>query len=101
VAEIEALLSKHRFVTLVGAGGVGKTSLSLQVGAVLLARFAARVAIRKSASHRLHFSSPVASSGAARLPASQNLCGCRDHRAAARRGRCGRSDTLRTASVCP
>ena len=39
VAEIEALLIEHRLVTLVGAGGVGKTSLSLQVGADLLARF--------------------------------------------------------------
>ena len=39
VAEIEALLSKHRLVTLVGTAGVGKTSLSLQVGADLLARF--------------------------------------------------------------
>jgi predicted ATPase/class 3 adenylate cyclase len=39
VTEIEALLSKHRLVTLVGAGGIGKTSLSLQVGADLLARF--------------------------------------------------------------
>jgi predicted ATPase/class 3 adenylate cyclase len=40
VAQIEALLSKYRLVTLVGSGGVGKTSLSLQVGADLLARFA-------------------------------------------------------------
>jgi predicted ATPase/class 3 adenylate cyclase len=39
VAEIEALLSRHRLVTLVGAGGIGKTSLSLQVGADLLVRF--------------------------------------------------------------
>ena len=39
MAEIEALLSRHRLVTLVGAAGVGKTSLSLQVGADLLARF--------------------------------------------------------------
>ncbi len=39
VAEIEALLSRHRLVTLVGTAGVGKTSLSLQVGADLLARF--------------------------------------------------------------
>ena len=39
MAEIEALLSRHRLVTLVGAPGVGKTSLSLQVGADLLARF--------------------------------------------------------------
>jgi predicted ATPase/class 3 adenylate cyclase len=40
VAEIEALLSGHRLVTLVGTAGVGKTSLSLQVGADLQARFA-------------------------------------------------------------
>ena len=40
LAEIEALLSVHRLVTLVGAPGVGKTSLSLQVGADLLAHFA-------------------------------------------------------------
>jgi predicted ATPase len=39
VAEIEALLSEHRSVTLVGTAGVGKTSLSLQVGDDLLARF--------------------------------------------------------------
>jgi predicted ATPase/DNA-binding winged helix-turn-helix (wHTH) protein len=39
LAEIEALLSRYRLVTLVGAAGVGKTSLSLQVGADLLARF--------------------------------------------------------------
>ena len=39
VAEVEALLSRYRLVTLVGAPGVGKTSLSLQVGADLLARF--------------------------------------------------------------
>jgi predicted ATPase/class 3 adenylate cyclase len=39
VAEIEALLSSYRLVTLFGSGGVGKTSLSLQVGADLLARF--------------------------------------------------------------
>jgi class 3 adenylate cyclase len=39
VAEIEALLSRYRLVTLFGSGGVGKTSLSLQVGADLLARF--------------------------------------------------------------
>jgi predicted ATPase/class 3 adenylate cyclase len=39
VAEIEALLSEHRLVTLVGTAGVGKTSLSLQVGAELRARF--------------------------------------------------------------
>ena len=39
VAEIEALLSRYRLVTLVGSGGVGKTSLSLQVGSDLLTRF--------------------------------------------------------------
>ncbi len=38
-AEVEALLSRHRLVTLVGAPGVGKTSLSLLVGADLLSRF--------------------------------------------------------------
>ncbi len=36
VAEIEALLLKHRVVTLVGSGGVGKTRASLQVGANVL-----------------------------------------------------------------
>jgi predicted ATPase/class 3 adenylate cyclase len=36
VAEIEALLRKHRVVTLVGSGGVGKTRASLQVGANIL-----------------------------------------------------------------
>ncbi len=39
VAEIKALLLRYRLVTLVGAAGVGKTSLSLQVGADLLAHF--------------------------------------------------------------
>jgi class 3 adenylate cyclase len=39
VAEIEALLSRYHLVTLVGTGGVGKTSLSLRVGTDLLARF--------------------------------------------------------------
>jgi predicted ATPase/DNA-binding winged helix-turn-helix (wHTH) protein len=37
--EIEALLSEYHLVTLVGTAGVGKTSLSLKVGADLLARF--------------------------------------------------------------
>ena len=36
VAEITALLAKHRLVTLVGSGGVGKTRTSLQVAANLL-----------------------------------------------------------------
>jgi predicted ATPase/class 3 adenylate cyclase len=35
-AEVEALLHRYRLVTLVGAAGVGKTSLSLQVGSNLL-----------------------------------------------------------------
>jgi predicted ATPase/DNA-binding winged helix-turn-helix (wHTH) protein len=39
LAEVEMLLSAHRLVTLVGAPGIGKTSLSLQVSADLLARF--------------------------------------------------------------
>jgi class 3 adenylate cyclase len=33
VGEVSALLAKHRVVTLIGAGGVGKTRVSLQVGA--------------------------------------------------------------------
>jgi predicted ATPase/class 3 adenylate cyclase len=36
VADVAALLRKHRVVTLIGAGGVGKTRVSLQVGANLL-----------------------------------------------------------------
>ena len=35
-AEITKLITKNRLVTLVGAGGIGKTSLSLQVGQKLL-----------------------------------------------------------------
>ncbi len=36
VADVAALLGEHRLVTLIGAGGVGKTRVSLQVGADLL-----------------------------------------------------------------
>ncbi len=36
VVDVAALLGEHRLVTLIGAGGVGKTRLSLQVGANLL-----------------------------------------------------------------
>ena len=36
IAEITALLDKHRLVTLVGSGGVGKTRTSLQVAANML-----------------------------------------------------------------
>jgi predicted ATPase/transcriptional regulator with XRE-family HTH domain len=39
VAEAKDLLARHRLLTLVGSGGVGKTRLSLQVGAELLDRF--------------------------------------------------------------
>jgi predicted ATPase/class 3 adenylate cyclase len=36
VAEIKTLLEQHRFVTLVGTGGAGKTRCAIQVGADLL-----------------------------------------------------------------
>jgi predicted ATPase/class 3 adenylate cyclase len=36
VAEIKTLLDQHRFVTLVGTGGAGKTRCAIQVGADLL-----------------------------------------------------------------
>jgi predicted ATPase/class 3 adenylate cyclase len=36
IAEITELLEEHRVVTLVGSGGVGKTRISLQVGANLI-----------------------------------------------------------------
>jgi predicted ATPase/Tfp pilus assembly protein PilF len=39
VAEVKELLDRHRLVTLVGSGGVGKTRLALQVGAELLDRY--------------------------------------------------------------
>lgn len=43
IAEITALLEKHRLVTLVGSGGVGKTRTSLQVAANHVDRFAGGV----------------------------------------------------------
>jgi predicted ATPase/transcriptional regulator with XRE-family HTH domain len=39
VGEVAELLSKHRLVTVVGAGGVGKTRLAVQLGSNLLDRF--------------------------------------------------------------
>jgi class 3 adenylate cyclase len=39
-AEIKALLKEHRLITLIGAGGVGKTRCAIQTGAELLDRFA-------------------------------------------------------------
>jgi predicted ATPase/class 3 adenylate cyclase len=39
VAEVKDLLGRHRLLTLVGSGGVGKTRLALQVGAELLDRY--------------------------------------------------------------
>jgi predicted ATPase len=39
VAEIKELLDRHRLVTLVGSGGVGKTRLAIQVGAELLDQY--------------------------------------------------------------
>ena len=38
LADLAALISVHRLVTLVGAGGSGKTRLALQLGADLQAR---------------------------------------------------------------
>ena len=39
ILNVSELLAKHRLVTLVGAGGVGKTRLALQVGADLLDKY--------------------------------------------------------------
>jgi predicted ATPase/DNA-binding XRE family transcriptional regulator len=39
VAEIESLLGQHRLVTLVGAGGIGKTRCAIQIGADLFENF--------------------------------------------------------------
>jgi predicted ATPase/DNA-binding SARP family transcriptional activator len=40
MADVAALLQRHRLVTLVGTGGIGKTRLSQQVGVALLGEFA-------------------------------------------------------------
>lgn len=40
VAELGALVQAHRFVTLIGVGGVGKTRLAVQVAAEMTSKFA-------------------------------------------------------------
>jgi predicted ATPase/class 3 adenylate cyclase len=39
IAELVSLVERHRLVTLVGSGGIGKTRTSLQIAATLLDRF--------------------------------------------------------------
>jgi predicted ATPase/class 3 adenylate cyclase len=39
VADVKELLERHRLLTLVGSGGVGKTRLAIQAGAELLDRY--------------------------------------------------------------
>jgi predicted ATPase/class 3 adenylate cyclase len=39
VAEVKALLGRHRLLTVLGSGGVGKTRLAIRVGAELLDRY--------------------------------------------------------------
>ncbi|MBV8374260.1 MAG: LuxR family transcriptional regulator, partial [Candidatus Eremiobacteraeota bacterium] len=39
VADVKELLDRHRLVTLIGSGGVGKTRLALQVGTELLDQY--------------------------------------------------------------
>ena len=50
IEAIAALLDRHRLVTIIGAGGIGKTRLALRVAALVADRFADGVALVELAS---------------------------------------------------
>ena len=50
IEELTRLVANHRFVTLTGPGGIGKTSLAIEVARQLLPQFADGVWIAELAS---------------------------------------------------